>query len=164
MAKNYGDDLLVSTSVHMRVGTMKQLRELFPRSGSSKFIREAVEEKLQREGGLRSTVERLKGERLALGGRMNSLDIQIERLERESVRFDALNLENQRRRHVEDALKNVSYASPEDLFKDLVPLMKIQDKKDEIFVKALIDEEWAKHANVQERRTDNATSAANETS
>jgi predicted nuclease with TOPRIM domain len=143
--KNFGDDLLVSTSVHLRVGTLKQLRELFPKKGSSRFIREAVEEKLRRDGGLQSTIERLAGEREAVASRLHSIDEQLKQLTVDAMKLDMLNLEGQRRKLISEALINVSYATVEDVFKDLNPILKIADKKDETFVKALIDEEWGKH-------------------
>jgi len=143
--KNFGDDLLVSTSVHLRVGTLKQLRELFPKKGSSRFIREAVEEKLSRDGGLQSTIERLVGERNAILTRVDSINEQLKILTVEAVKLDRANLETQRRTIISEALTNVSYASVEAVFEDLKPVLKLQDKKDETFVKALIDEEWTKH-------------------
>ena len=145
LKKNFGDDLLVSTSVHLRVGTLKQLREMFPKKGASRFIREAVEEKLSREGGLKSTIERLLGERQAVESRLFSIDQQLEILKEQAIKLDRENLETKRRTLISEAVLNVGYASPEAVLEDLRPVLTIFDKKDEKYVKALIDEEWTKH-------------------
>jgi hypothetical protein len=118
---------------------------MFPKKGASKFVREAVEEKLSKEGGLKSTIERLLGERRAVEARLYSIDEQLEILKEQSIKLDRENLGSQRRKLISEALINVGYASPEAALEDLRSVLSIFDKKDEKYVKALIDEEWAKH-------------------
>lgn len=140
--REYGDDALVSTSVHLRIGTLKTLQELFP-YGRSKFIREAVEQALKDHMGLKPIIERLESERDNNLTKAKELDIQIFMLKTEAKALELKSQEEQRRVMITTAIKNVaSYTKPEDVLNDLKLELNLQTGKEERMVLATIEEIW----------------------
>ena len=90
----FGDNLLVSTSVHLYVGALKAIDEL--EVGRSSFIREAVDEKLTREEGFRASIERLRSEREDHLNRVKEIEHLIVNLEKMSKEVAFKNLEEKR--------------------------------------------------------------------
>lgn len=142
--RNYGDDLLVSTSVHLRVGSLKAIKELCGGGvGTSRFIREAVEAAVEKHLGLGYIIERLKAERDNLNSRLLNLDSQIDRLEASYAEQEKMSLTERRKELITSAIKNVStYTKPEDVLTDLYKDLDIKDHKEERFVLAEIDKIW----------------------
>lgn len=138
------DDMLISTSVHITVGQKKEMNKLFPRSGTSRFIREAITKALQDRRGLAPVIRILERKREFLKQRLAHVESEITRLKKEAKRCAKLTLEERRSEIIHRAIQNVaSYANPKAVFDDLHELLEVTTRKEEAQVMRQIERIWS---------------------
>ena len=144
-----GDDRLTSTSVHLPCAYLDSIIEL--KRKPSEYIRDAVGEKLERDEGFATTIQRLVARRIGLEDEVKNIGLQLDELREKNNVWRVEREEDRIRDLAIEEYVGLTYQTADDL---LIPVRsKLGDpdlhlfgnvKKYDEFVRDLVHDVWCK--------------------